>query len=101
MREIKFNAWDTFDKKMLYWKDLSEHMIAEILLNSARYIPLQYTGLKDKNGKEIYEGDVVRWSHLDDSGIDQIMFLDGGFIVANSTLCFHRMYTKNIEVIGN
>ena len=69
MREIKFRAWDMQEKRMRPSFSLSEYMsITEAA--SEKYTPLmtantlmQYTGLKDKNWKEIYEGDVVESSN--------------------------------------
>lgn len=53
MREIKFRRWDTDEKYMYYDKPF------HLDTNLNRYEVMQYTGLKDKNGKEVYEGDVL------------------------------------------
>ena len=56
MREIKFRAWNTGIKEMFYF-DLFT-VSNEIHLRKQNMI-MQYTGLKDKNGKEIYEDDII------------------------------------------
>lgn len=61
MRDIKFRAWYEVDEKMLNWYEFLDTNMKNTFIapESTGLILMQYTGLKDVNGKEIYEGDIV------------------------------------------
>lgn len=89
MRQTKFRAWDYYHREMVYSDKLEEGNkqfwgIVNLGEPISEKDVMQYTGLKDKKGKEIYEGDIVRIIDSEnqsvcDPGVFIIEFQHGSF----------------------
>ena len=120
MREIKFRAWDKENNQMLDVQELNfedcfyggEMQIKTTMYNDYfdnREMPLmQYTGLHDKNGKEIYEGDIIKIKHIGKTVIAWVAYddEDAGFVTKCKNIILHNELLSDInmrdkEVIGN
>lgn len=128
MREIKFRAWDKKTKKMrtvesIGFGELSYYnegypvvnMMGRDCINdkdiiihrdSYQYELMQYAGLKDKNGKEIYEGDILLYNNYIKTVIS---YKNGAFVRSYENSNIYLLYDSFItdgrlddyEVIGN
>lgn len=105
MREIKFKAWDSklkrFSEMPLYNPiiRLNNNDIPE------RDILLQYTGIKDKNGIEIYEGDILKvYDDFFREGLDDlhgIVKFNNGRFYLNTFKSYPNECWVYFEVVGN
>lgn len=110
MREIKFRCWCVTAR---YWDNqMLETRSIKLITECNTHILHQYTGLNDKNGKEIYEGDIVSIGELypncevfyDESLASFKHRIYGAGILEGQVLTisnFKKRILKRFEVIGN
>ena len=96
-REIKFRVWNKIDNQ--WCKRFNVNLIDIGTLELVEI--MQYTGLKDIAGDEIYEGDIVR--DVSDGIIGQIEYSDGGFIIIYDDIMekLNADESAYLEVVGN
>lgn len=110
MRAIKFRGKRMNDNKWVYGyfgKDYSERCIISNYLNAPNeswgVIPEtigQFTGVLDRNKKEVYEGDIVTWVCSDgETRKDVVRWINGGLCLCNSQYTVGSYY--GLEVVGN
>ena len=113
-RLIKFRVWDLKEKVMYQDVVVSEwgvqyirgHDIEFVTDRGIRYFRMQFTGLFDKNGKEIYEGDILNMTYHGSVSIvkpeikDVVGFERGCFIVKETGFALGKI-GRSLEVIGN
>lgn len=112
MREIKFRAWDEKNKKMVYRTDepveendsLLNYLFTQFEDDTFGFIPegegdrlptMQFTGLHDKQGKEIWEGDIVQIYDKKYMGKANVVFAHGVYRVY-----FDRWFVISVDVGG-
>jgi len=116
-REIKFRAWNSVTRSFMNPSNLvlrlDGHLFDRELDEELHHVELmQFTGLKDKKGEDIYEGDVIEY---DNATKAKVIFKDGGFCgydgyASSSDEAYFKIcpeynpidgYEFDIQVIGN
>jgi uncharacterized phage protein (TIGR01671 family) len=110
MREIKFRYWNQQGKHFHYDPITVMGCLQQQLMGIYDHVKdgcdfQQYTGLKDKNGKEIYEGDIIRFKTFDEHGQETdrqgtLVYEDGSFR-ADDFIIHWNFGMSYVEAIGN
>nr|DAF66680.1 MAG TPA: YopX protein [Caudoviricetes sp.] len=110
-RKIKFRIWDKEGNRMIDGDSFTfeEYIPINYMFNdSNRFIFMQYTGLKDKNDKKVYEGDIVRIDYGDGLLMGIMEFYDFAWCIKSKYKNYKNLYypifcedIDLIEVLGN
>ena len=98
-RILRFRVWDKISKQMYRWSQIASISLVDFELE--HYTLMQFTGVKDKKGVDIYEGDKIIYKNF--KGYSTIVFENGAFGYYGIS-CFITLLETNIdyiEVIGN
>lgn len=108
MRELKFRVWeerekeyDTFSYYLTADGVLYRNVYGQFIPTDSGYIIEQYTGLKDINGNEIYEGDILEDGEGEPFEYYAVKFENGKFIGSTQGVDEDIFELTDLEVIGN
>jgi uncharacterized phage protein (TIGR01671 family) len=114
MRTIKFRAWSNHDKKFFYDTENVYDCLkfSQLPATANLYQDMiwqQFTGLLDKNGKEIYEGDLLEFAYRDDGKqfVGEVQYFEKfgsfGVVIDNAFETFQDLieYDQFFNVVGN
>lgn len=97
MKILKFRVWDLIGKRMLKWGDIMNLPAWEIFPGTPEqraYNVMQYTGINDKNKKELYDGDIFAIGSREDNIICQVIFDE-------ENLCYTASYLHGTKITIN
>ncbi len=113
MREISYRAWDRINKEMVYdiqkayddqYGNFHERCFWDYLDpgegNEKQYDIMQYTGLKDRKGEKIFEGDVLEICRFEEPIYKVVKYVWHGFTTSKGDNVYFPS-EKRVQIVGN